>query len=121
MYDTKKLVAFLAQGRVGPENQLLALEHWSPLVAHQRAEEEGIALGEEHFAVVYCLRERFRVKGPAANARELIRELDKEFAAEGGRSYLYGLFPRGPIVQGCRIAALPLPPGTLDRSFGSVH
>jgi tRNA 2-thiouridine synthesizing protein E len=50
-----------------------------------------------------------------------VRELDAEFAAEGGRRYLYGLFPRGPILQGCRIAALPLPSGTLDLSFGSAH
>jgi tRNA 2-thiouridine synthesizing protein E len=50
-----------------------------------------------------------------------MRELDQEFAAEGGRRYLYDLFPRGPILQASRIAGLPLPPGTLDRSFGSVH
>lgn len=121
MYDANKLVTFQSQGRIDPESHLLDLEHWSPLVAHQRAAEDGIALTEEHFAVIYCLRERFRVRGPAASARELMRELDREFAAEGGRRYLYDLFPRGPIVQASRIAALPLPPGTLDRSFGSVH
>jgi tRNA 2-thiouridine synthesizing protein E len=120
MYDANKLVTFQA-GRLDPESHLLDLEHWSPLVAHQRAAAEDIELTEEHFAVIYCLRERFRVRGPAAGARELMRELDAEFAAEGGRRYLYGLFPRGPIVQGCRIAALPLPSGTLDLSFGSVH
>lgn len=121
MHDANKLVTFQSRGRIDPDNHLLDLDHWSPLVAHQRAAEEEIALGEEHFAVIYCLRERFRLKGPATSARELMRELDREFAAEGGRRYLYDLFPRGPIVQASRIAGLPLPPGTLDRSFGSVH
>lgn len=121
MYDANKLVTFQAQGRLDPESHLLDLDHWSPLVAHHRAAAEGIDLGDEHFAVIYCLRERFRVHGPWASARELSRELDAEFAAEGGRRYLYSLFPHGPIAQGCAIAGLPLPAGTLDRSFGSVH
>jgi tRNA 2-thiouridine synthesizing protein E len=59
--------------------------------------------------------------GPARSARELARELDREYADEGGRRYLYELFPRGPVVQACHIAGLPMPPGTRDLSFGSVH
>jgi sulfur relay (sulfurtransferase) DsrC/TusE family protein len=51
MYDANKLVTFKA-GRIDPESHLLDLEHWSPLVAHQRAAAEGIELTEEHFAVI---------------------------------------------------------------------
>jgi sulfur relay (sulfurtransferase) DsrC/TusE family protein len=47
--------------------------------------------------------------------------LDREYADMGGRRYLYGLFPHGPLAQGCRLAGLPLPVGTLSASFGSVH
>jgi tRNA 2-thiouridine synthesizing protein E len=121
MYDINKLINQISLGRSDPESNLLDLEHWSPHVAQRYAVEEGIELSEAHWAVVYCLRERFRVNGLAPSARDLSREMETEFASEGGRRFLYELFPRGPVVQACHIAGLPLPPGTRDLSFGSVH
>jgi tRNA 2-thiouridine synthesizing protein E len=47
--------------------------------------------------------------------------MEHNYLAEGGRRYLYSLFPRGPVTQGCRLAGLPLPNGHSDPSFGSVH
>lgn len=120
MHDANQLVTF-DRGRNDPDGHLLDLEHWSPLVARRRAAEQDIVLTEPHWAVIYCLRERYRVRGPAVSARELLRELEAEFAEEGGRRHLYGLFPRGPVLQASPIAGLPLPPGTLDLSFGSSH
>jgi tRNA 2-thiouridine synthesizing protein E len=121
MYDINKIITHESMMRTDPEGNLFELDHWSPRVAQRRAEEEGITLTDEHWAVVFCLRERYRVQGPARSARELVREMEREFEAEGGRRYLYELFPHGPIVQASRIAGVPLPPGTIDPSFGSVH
>ena len=47
--------------------------------------------------------------------------LEEEFAEQGGRKYLYRLFPGGPVSQGSRIARLPLPAYSSDRSCGSVE
>jgi tRNA 2-thiouridine synthesizing protein E len=51
--------------------------------------------------------------------RELHDALDERFHASGGMKYLYRLFPRGPVAQGCRIAGLHSPANVVDRSFGS--
>lgn len=104
-----------------PNGYLMELEHWSPRVANQLAAADGLVLEEKHWEVIFCLRERYRDQGPDWAAHPVSRALDRDFAALGGRRYLYDLFPKGPLAQGCRIAGLPLPHGTLNASFGSVH
>lgn len=118
MYDINKLIADPSLSRLDPEGHLAELQSWSPGFARKLAEAEGIALGEEHFLVLYQLRERFRRHGPARSAREVLRELELEF---GGRKHLYTLFPGGPVAQASRIAGLPVPPFSTDPSFGSVQ
>jgi TusE/DsrC/DsvC family sulfur relay protein len=121
MYDINKFIANPRMDTNDPEGYLAGLNRWSPLVANRIAEEEGLALTEEHWQVIYCLREWYRTLGPDWTARQMTHKLEREYADTGGRRYLYELFPHGPLAQGCRVAGLPLPQGTLSRSFGSVH
>jgi TusE/DsrC/DsvC family sulfur relay protein len=121
MYDINKFIANPRLRTNDPDGNLIGLDHWSPLVANRLAEEDGMTLTDEHWQVIYCLRERFRLLGPDWTARGITHELALEYTDVGGRRYLYGLFPRGPIAQACRLAGLPLPHGTLNVSFGSVH
>jgi TusE/DsrC/DsvC family sulfur relay protein len=121
MLDVNK---FSADGRLAetdPEGNLYDLAHWSPVVAGRIATEEGLALEDEHWLVIYYLRQRYRDHGWNASAGALLRELEQKLFDHVDRRRLYELFPRGPLVQASRIAGLPLPPGTLDRSFGSSH
>lgn len=122
MHDINQSMADPRLALQDKEDHLLELEsHWSPRLASRLADEAGIALEEEHWLVIFHLRECFRERGPDWTARQVTRELEREFAAAGGRRFLYGLFPRGPLAQACRLAGLPLPHGTLSASFGSVH
>jgi len=54
------------------------------------------------------------------NVRELHDAPKEFFHPEGGLKYLYGLFPNGPVSQGCRLAGLRPPPGAQDQGFGSA-
>lgn len=121
MYDVNKYIANLRLHTVDPHGYLADLDHWSPRVALRVAEDEGLMMEDEHWQVVFCLREMFRERGPEWTAREMTRQLEHDYAEAGGRRYLYGLFPRGPLAQACPIAGLPLPHGTLNSAFGSVH
>lgn len=121
MYDINKFIGNQRMQANDPEGYLASLERWSPKVAGRVAAEEGLELSEEHWQVIYCLREWFREFGPEWTARDMTQRLDREYADLGGRRYLYELFPHGPLTQGCRVAGLPLPIGTLNASFGSVH
>lgn len=121
MNDINRLAIQLQPWQAAPDGFMSDLNHWSPKVAHRMAAAEGIILEEEHFAFLYCLRQHYRNCGPTWTAGALTRALKREYAKLGGNRYLYELFPKGPITQGCRIAGLPLPHDALDTSFGSVH
>jgi tRNA 2-thiouridine synthesizing protein E len=121
MYDINKFIADEKLGQNDPSGHVAELTRWSPMVANRIAEEEGLALEDDHWQVIYCLRERFRVLGPEWSARQMTQELAHEFADAGGLRRLYELFPHGPLVQACLLAGLPLPHGTVNDSFGSVH
>jgi tRNA 2-thiouridine synthesizing protein E len=102
-----------------------AFEHapseWSPEVAEQLAQAEGIELGDGHWEELSALQEYYaRHEFDRIHVRELSDALDEKFHDKGGVRYLYTLFPKGPIAQGCRLAGLEMPAGAVDKGFGSV-
>lgn len=121
MYDISKLIANPRLSVLDPHGNMMGLDHWSPLLAHRMAERDGLSLTEEHWQVLFCLRERYRAADGDWNANRLSRELAADFADMGGLRALYQLFPKGPLAQACCLAGLPLPDGTIDTSFGCVH
>lgn len=109
-----------ARGRF-PEGYAEELEPWTEETAIERAREQGIELTAEHWEVIRYLRERFLEHGQVKSGRVVAEQLEERFSKNGGRRHLYELFPNGPVTQGSHLAGLPLPPYTVDRSFGSVE
>lgn len=106
--------------RPDPDFPLAPID-WSRAEAEAQAKTDGLKLTEEHWQVVCALQEFYaRHEGPTVNVRELHDALDEYFHPEGGIKYLYGLFPNGPVAQGCRLAGLQPPSGAQDRGFGSA-
>lgn len=95
---------------------------WEEEAIARTAGDEGIALTEDHVQLVKALQEYFaKHDKPDMNIRELHDALDEKFHLKGGMKYLYKIFPRGPVAQGCRLAGLTIPAGAVDPSFGSVQ
>lgn len=120
MLDIGKFIRYERLDSNDPEGNLFNLDSWTPKKALQLAANEGIPLTDEHWEVITSLREKYRKYGSAISARDLAQELEGEFSSGQGRRSLYELFPGGPVTQGCRIAGLPVPPDSVDISFGSV-
>jgi tRNA 2-thiouridine synthesizing protein E len=118
MADVKRVLEETDSVNPQRADRELRLEDWDETRARDMAAEEGIELTDEHWAVIYSLRDFYRENGPAENGRLVSDMLDAEFADKGGRRYLRRLFPEGPVAQGMRIAGLPIPPYTEDEGFG---
>lgn len=94
---------------------------WTLESAEQFSQTEGLILTEIYWEVVRALQEFYAGHaGATMHARELHDALDERFHAQGGIKYLYELFPKGPLAQGCLLAGLQPPPGVQDKGFGSA-
>ena len=97
-----------------------APQGWSQSVALETAHAEGLDLTAEHWEAMKAIQE-YAYRRDRIHVRELHDALDERFHAKGGLRHLYGLFPGGPVAQGCRVSGLQPPAGTTDSSFGSVQ
>jgi tRNA 2-thiouridine synthesizing protein E len=95
---------------------------WSQTDALALMRNEGLTANDDLWEVVRALQEYYARHQEAVtiNTRELHDALDEKFHGKGGIRYLYQLLPGGPVAQGCRVAGLKPPAGTVDRGFGSV-
>ncbi|TCD48228.1 TusE/DsrC/DsvC family sulfur relay protein [Chlorobium sp. N1] len=92
---------------------LVNLEDWNEDIAAKLAEGEEIEMGENHWALVKFLRNYYDEYQIAPAVKVLTKAvateqgMDKKEASE----FLYGMFPKGPALQACKIAGLPKPTG----------
>ena len=91
---------------------------WAMQEAKKQAATLGVPLTDDHWEVVRSLQAYFSTH-EFPNRRELSDALDEKYHHQGGRRFLYTLFPSGPVSQGCQLAGVEMPAGSIDRSFGS--
>lgn len=91
------------QSNLAEERQV---SYWSVITAYGLAAAEGIKLREEHFKVIKLLRAKYQHSRPLDTKKKIFNHLEVSFAAQGGRDFLYKLFPRDPVKQSMRIAGL---------------
>jgi tRNA 2-thiouridine synthesizing protein E len=96
-----------------------APQDWNTSAAEAVASAEGLMLEDDHWELISCLQEYYdKVDFP--KLREVTDALEEHFHSKGGMKYLHQLIPQGPIAQGCRLAGLKVPAGSVDPSFGST-
>lgn len=93
---------------VDSEGYLVNLGDWSEDFVRAQAEQEGLALGDEHWEVIRFLRDYYEKHDVQANVLQIIRHFRKTWGpARGSNRHLHAIFPRGgPQKQGNRLAGL---------------
>lgn len=87
---------------------------WTPTIADEIAEREGLILSTAHWEIIYLLRDYYqRFEASPAN-RALVKFVGLQLGHDKGRSiYLLTLFPGSPAKLGSKIAGLPKPDNCL--------
>lgn len=93
---------------------------WSREAAIKTAAAENLKLNDDHWEAIRVLQACYADEEEPP-VRRISDALEARFADKGARKFLFQLFPGGPIAQGCRLAALTPPSGSVDESFGSVR
>lgn len=92
------------------EGYLKNLSDWNEALANQIADNEKIALTQEHWEVITFVRDFYLEYNYSPAMRPLVKAMEKSFGQEKANSrYLYRLFPLGPAKQATKIAGLPKP------------
>jgi len=104
----RKLLVNGGEIETDSEGYILHMDEWSEDYVRALAQQEGLALTDEHWEVVRFLRQFFQEHGVQANVREMIKHFRKVWGPEKGSNlYLHRIFPRGgPQKQGNRLAGL---------------
>lgn len=91
------------------EGYIQDMSEWSEGFATAIAEKEGITLTDEHWEVIWYIREFHEKHQVQAQVLDMIKHFAKKWGKEkGNNKYLHKLFPTGggPQKQGNRIAGI---------------
>lgn len=92
------------------EGYLKDYRQWTEAIGEMIANAEGVTLSNEHWQVVYFVRDFYLQFNTSPAIRMLIKAMEQKLGTEKANSrYLYRLFPSGPAKQISKIAGLPKP------------
>lgn len=89
------------------EGYLVDPSQWTEKFAEAVAQSEGVALTDEHWAVIRFMREWLDAHGVAPDARHVMKFLAG--GRDAGRRRMFELFPYGYVKQACKIAGMKKP------------
>ena len=96
------------------EGFLKDLNQWSPQVAEQLADNEGISLTTKHWEIINLLQQFYREFELSPAMRPLVKYVGQQLGSDKGKSiYLLSLFPGSPAKFAAKIAGLPKPDNCL--------
>ena len=96
----------------------LKVDHVYDLISKNAAERD-ITLTDAHMDVVNFVLDFYEHCDDCQNARALADMMQEKFLRQGGRKYLYQLFPDWPLSTIHDLADLPKLGNESDKSFGT--
>nr|WP_320415063.1 TusE/DsrC/DsvC family sulfur relay protein [Candidatus Purcelliella pentastirinorum] len=81
---------------------------WDKKIAHEIAKKENILLNEDHWKIIYFIREFYSVYKILPKTRIIVKSISFKLNTTVKNSvYLFMLYPKGIITQASKIAGIP--------------
>ncbi len=90
------------------EGYIQDMDEWSEDFSRALARAEGLVLTDEHWEVIYYIRDYYEEHQVQAQVRTMIKHFARLWGSERGNNrYLHDIFPKGgPQKQGNRLAGI---------------
>lgn len=96
------------------EGYLRNLDDWSPVIAEQLADNEGISLSSEHWELIEVIRDFYTQFEHSPAMRPLVKATAMQLGKDKGNSiHIMRLFPGSPAKLLAKVAGLPKPDNCL--------
>lgn len=100
--------------------RLKNLSDWNEEAARWLAQRDGLELTDAHWEIIRLMRQHYEQYNIPPVRKLLKKEIRKNLSAEKSEDdYLDRLFPNSVLVQGTRIAGLPIP--MVDAEIEEMH
>lgn len=100
--------------------RLQKLNDWNEEVAAFLAASDGLTLTPEHWEIIRLMREYYQAYNITPIRKLLKADISDKLSAEKATdAWLEKIFPQGVLIQGSKIAGLPLP--MLDAEIEEMH
>ncbi|MCK5716777.1 MAG: TusE/DsrC/DsvC family sulfur relay protein [Thiomargarita sp.] len=93
------------------EGYLINPEEWTEDIAKYLAEEEKVEMIEEHWKIIYFMRDYYTEHQVPVDVRFVTKYLINElgYGKKEAKKHLFELFPYGYVKQACKIAGMKRP------------
>ena len=96
------------------EGYLRNLDDWSPVIAQQLADNEGITLSSDHWELIEVIRNFYTQFEHSPAMRPLVKATAMQLGKDKGNSiHIMRLFPDSPAKLLAKVAGLPKPDNCL--------
>ncbi|BBI01355.1 sulfurtransferase [Buchnera aphidicola (Nipponaphis monzeni)] len=87
---------------------LASLNKWDLSIAKKNAKKELIIMTENHWEIVYFIRNFYSKFNQTPSMRIIAAAISKKYHKKYTSIYFLKLFPKGPMQQASKIAGIPL-------------
>ncbi|MCW8854244.1 MAG: TusE/DsrC/DsvC family sulfur relay protein [Gammaproteobacteria bacterium] len=83
---------------------------WNEKIAEHLAEKDGLTLTGNHWEIIHLMRDFYKEYNLSPIRKLLLHAISDKFGdKKASNEYLDSLFPGGVLIEGTRIAGLPMP------------